>query len=98
MNGWNNRRWRTNNQRKKFDEERDAKEENDETAALNVFQCISTLPKDSREQKVFTDRGVWKAASHASEIRCTRPGNSCMSAIEVTILSRAFKSTPRTGR
>ena len=55
--------------KKKFDEERDTKEENDETAALNVFQCISTLPKDSREQKVFTDRGVWKAASHASEIR-----------------------------
>ena len=32
--------------KEKFDEERDAKEENDETAALNVFQCISTLPKD----------------------------------------------------
>jgi 6-phosphogluconolactonase len=54
---------------KTFDDEKDTKEESDETAALNVFQCISTLPEGSREQKVFTDRGVWKAASHASEIR-----------------------------
>lgn len=52
-----------------FDEEKDTKEEIDESAALHVFQCISTLPEGSREQKVFTDRGVWKAASHASEIR-----------------------------
>ena len=44
------------------------KNEKDKDAALSIFQVISTLPENAREHQVIKN-GVWKAASHASEIR-----------------------------
>jgi len=38
-------------------------------AALELIQCISSLPVSEQGKTTITPQGVWKAASHSSEIR-----------------------------
>ena len=41
----------------------------DEGAVLELTQCLSSLPESEQGKTTISPQGIWKAASHSSEIR-----------------------------
>ena len=41
----------------------------DAGSALRLTQCLSSLPESERGKQCISPEGIWKAASHSSEIR-----------------------------
>jgi 6-phosphogluconolactonase (cycloisomerase 2 family) len=39
------------------------------TGALDLVQCLSSLPDTEQGKTTISPQGIWKAASHSSEIR-----------------------------
>ena len=44
----------------------------DEGAVLELTQCLSSLPESEQGKTTISPQGIWKAASHSSEIPCIR--------------------------